>query len=843
MEFKEKVYQQKALANIETYLQVLRARHELALTLPGDVRADFDFPAQTWRKLAQDRHDLDAQYHAKATGSGEPLPNFCIKVPTGGGKTYLAVRTVDLVQSIYHQRQSGLVLWIVPTNQIYRQTRDHLKDRNHPYRQFLDVATGGRVLLIEKDDRFTPQDIRERLVVLMLMLPSANRKDKETLKVFQDRGGFEEFFPEEGHREEHDEFLRRWPNLDYFGAEDEFYGRQVKTSLGNVLRTLSPIIVLDEGQKAYSEGAQATIRGFNPSIVVELSATPPKESNALVNIRGRELDQEEMIKLDLHVHNRTSTNWRDTLADSVAWRDALEEEAVRYRGSTGTYIRPMCLIQVERTGKDQMEADYIHAEHVKHELIQSHHVPEGAIAIKSSEKDDIEGIDLLSPDCQIRYIITKQALQEGWDCAFAYALTVLTNPSSKTALTQLVGRILRQPNAKKTGAKPLDESYVFCFHRKAADLSAAIKDGLEGEGLGDLAHSVSITTESPTTAKLTTVGVRERFKRFEGKVYLPKFIVRDGNREDELSYDMDLVRRIPWQDIELKRLRELTLQQSTASDWEESFGYASEGESVTGREVADFNVFADINPLFLTRRVEHLVPNPWIARSLVDQALSILRERYSDEIIATNQVLVASEVEKAVADERDTLAEAVFHELIREDRLRLILVAGQAYRVPARIQVPVKTVPLVHDNGKSIQLSLFDDPVPAEWFNETLEAPVALCLDSQEKLLFWFRNLQRGDYFFIQGWRKNRVWADFVATKRKNDEPKDYDTIYVLETKGDQLAGNLDTVYKQRLFAVCNDLAKKMSWQEFGEGFPNRRVQFQVVTEDEWESVVNGLFA
>ena len=51
------------------------------------------------------------------------------------------------------------------------------------------------------------------------------------------------------------------------------------------------------------------------------------------------------------------------------------------------------------------------------------------IAIKTSEKDDIEGIDLLDKDCQIRYIITKQALQEGWDCSFAYILTILNNPS------------------------------------------------------------------------------------------------------------------------------------------------------------------------------------------------------------------------------------------------------------------------------------------------------------------------------------------------------------------------------------------------------------------------------
>ncbi|WP_026962301.1 DEAD/DEAH box helicase [Alicyclobacillus herbarius] len=837
MELKE--YQQRALATIEAYLKELRIWREKSLALPEDMRVAFDFPAQVWSKV------VGGVYHGKKTGAGEPLPNFCIKVPTGGGKTYLAVHTIDRIQSIYLERQTGLVLWIVPTNQIYRQTLSYLRNRTHPYRQFLDIATGGRVMVIEKTDRFTPQDVRERLVILLLMLPSANRKDKETLKLFQDAGGFETFFPEEGHREEHERWLQRWPNLDYFGSEEEWYGRQIKTSLGNVLRILSPVIILDEGQKAYSASAQETIRGFNPSIVVELSATPPAESNVLVNIRGRELDKEEMIKLDLHVTNRASTNWKDTLAESVAWRDALEEEAIRYESKTGVYIRPICLIQVERTGKDQVEAGYIHAQHVKEELMQVHNVPEEQIAIKSSEKDDIEGIDLLSRDCPIRYIITKQALQEGWDCSFAYVLTILTNPSSKTGLTQLVGRILRQPYAKKTGVKALDESYVFCFHRKAAELSKDIKAGLEGEGLGDLVHSVSVSDSMPTAnhQKTRTVGVREKFKRFEGKVYLPKFFIEEDGRHEEISYEMDLVRRIRWSDLTLNRIRTLTLKQNQVADWEESFGYGDEGESVTEKEAVFYAAQASVNPLFLTRRIEDLVPNPWVAREIVERALSILRERYTEDVIAANQVLIATELEKAVEAERDELCETIFRELVRQGRLRLILMAGKAYQVPSRIEIPQMASPLVHHTGKPVQLSLFDDPVPEEWFNETLEAPVALCLDKQEKLLFWYRNLVGRDYYYVQGWRKNRVWPDFVATKRSESDTEEYDTIYVLETKGDQLAGNLDTNYKRRLFDVCNELAKKMSWSELGLEFPERKVQFQVIQENEWQRVLNELFA
>src|SRR3989337_1727608 len=194
----------------------------------------------------------------------------------------------------------------------------------------------------------------------------------------------------------------------------------------------------------------------------------------------------------------------------------LERKAKEYEANTGEYIRPICLIQVERTGKDQRGTRYIHAEDVKEYLIKNCGISEAEIAIKSSEKDDIEGIDLFSKDCRVRYIITKQALQEGWDCAFAYILTILANPSSQVSITQLVGRILRQPKARKTRVKELDESYVFCFRQKAKELLENVKRGFGEEGLGDLAGRVSMEegdTESVEATKEKIVRYRERVKK------------------------------------------------------------------------------------------------------------------------------------------------------------------------------------------------------------------------------------------------------------------------------------------------------------------------------------------
>ena len=437
MELKE--YQQNTLKRVKAYLEALKSwcgKNEKVVAAAGKEAA-LDVPLKAWEEIG------GKNYRSRKNGIGESLPNFCLIIPTGGGKTLLAAHTVDLVNRSYRQKQTGLVLWVMPTTQIYRQTIEHLRNRDHSYRQVLDIASGGRTVIYEKTDRFTPEDIAENLVVLTLMLPSASRQNKETLKVFKDSGGFSAFFPKDDDVQGHAKLLERFPNLDAFGDGKGLFQRQVKTSLGNTLRILSPIIILDEGHKAYSEMAQDTLRGLNPSVIVELSATPTDDSNVLVDIKGLELKREEMIKLDLHINNKESTRWKDTMLASIKKREWLEAAARKYEANTGNYIRPICLVQVERTGKDQRGGNFIHAEDVRDFLVKEYGVTADEVAVKSSEKDDIEGLNLFARNCPIRYIITKQALQEGWDCAFAYVLTILTNPTSKNNLTQLIGRILR----------------------------------------------------------------------------------------------------------------------------------------------------------------------------------------------------------------------------------------------------------------------------------------------------------------------------------------------------------------------------------------------------------------
>jgi len=848
-----KEYQQRTLATVRSFLEELATwQQKDAAARDQDPDWGFDWVQRAWTATAVGR-----PYTSRRNGLDEQLPAFCLKIPTGGGKTLLATRVIDLVNAHFRRSRRGLVLWIVPTTQIYNQTLKALKDRDHPYRQQLDLSSGQRTLILEKTTAFGPRDVAENLCVLLLMLPSANRQTKETLRMFRDSGGFDRFFPPDDDPAAHAVLLESCPNLDTFEQAAGFWGRYVKTSLGNTVRVLKPLIILDEGHKAYSAGAKATLEGFNPCMIVELSATPVKGANVLVEILGRELNAEEMIKLDLHIHNKTSGDWRGALLESVEHRERLEVEARRHEAESGTYIRPICVIQVERTGREQRKPGYVHTDDVREYLLQHPGIAPEHVAVKTSSTDELKEVDdvggLMSRDCPIRFIITKQALQEGWDCSFAYILTILTNPASRTGLTQLVGRILRQPYASKTGVALLDESHVFCFSRRGAEVLQEVRKGFGLEGLQGLEGRV-LEVDPASPKETLTTRQRAEYRAATRDFVLPAFMINDDGWR-LVRYEADILSRLPWDDIDLSPLDDLTLDEGRQEDHHlraslsgaervlepEVESVAHNGQGAATEEADSGMVSEPVDYFFAASHLLDMVPNPWRGRDLARRAFEGLLERYPAEQVAANHTFVLEELRRQVEMERDRLSRKVFAGLLASGEVRFMVVADDLdfNRLPSEIDVP-KAKQANREDGAPYQHNLFD--ITTEDDLNSFENKVATYLDGQARLFFWYRNRARKDYY-VQGWKPRRIYADFIVTLR-SDEPgadDDFHRVFVVETKGVHLKGAEDTEYKRSVFDICGEHARKADWAEFVPAMRTKVMRFEVVDEDEWQARLNGM--
>ena len=257
-----------ARAQSETAIAALR---EAGVGIPADLH---NYPKTAWQQLAQSGGVADGNvpYVDRTDDAGRPIPHICFKVPTGGGKTLLAAAALQRLN-----RQTGLTLWVIPTRAIYQQTKAALRSREHPYRQMLEIGSGGRVKLLEKDDLFTAADVANYLCVMLLMLPAANRqKGREFLRMFRDSGRYPTLFPDSDDARGDAKLLADYPDLE----RNEDNG-PVKHSLFNVFKMLRPVVVLDEAHKAYgakkresNEEFARSVNRLNPSLVIELSATP-----------------------------------------------------------------------------------------------------------------------------------------------------------------------------------------------------------------------------------------------------------------------------------------------------------------------------------------------------------------------------------------------------------------------------------------------------------------------------------------------------------------------------------------------------------------------------------------
>lgn len=462
------------------------------------------------------------------------VPHICVKVPTAGGKTFIACNAIKTIFDAFDYDKPKAVVWLVPSITILDQTIKNLQNSSHPYRQKINSHFGNRVAVLDKaallqGSGFNATSVKEQLTIMVFSFDSLRAKNKEDRKVFQENGNLQSF--------------------------ESLLGKTSDITLGAVIKQLNPLVIVDESHNAESDLSVDMLKEINPSFILDLTATPRKNSNIISFIDAMELKKEDMVKLPVIVYNHQDRT--EVINSALQLQKRLELQAIEEEKQGGKYIRPIVLFQAQpKSGKDfgTAEEEQSNVERLKDKLLELK-IPEAQIKIKTANINELKNLDLMSKDCEVRFIITINALKEGWDCPFAYILASLADKSSPVDVEQILGRVLRQPYVKKHDFALLNLSYVLTASSKFLDTLDNIVKGLNKAGFSDKDY------------KLADPMMLEEAKKEESTNQLSVFGTPSDDKAEDTLNDIDTARiALPTEDAPvdgtLAAIEEIAIKQN-----------------------------------------------------------------------------------------------------------------------------------------------------------------------------------------------------------------------------------------------------------------------------------------
>lgn len=470
-----KPYQSEALDWLEAFFRRCK--------LSSDPRKAYEETTMEWRGISLPYRHLPTL---------SQVPYVCLRIPTGGGKTMVGGLAIKRANKSLLFTSYSVTLWLVPSEPIREQTLKALRTPTNLLHQAVFSALSD-VTVMDLDEalRVKAHVLNGTNAIIVATMQAFKQEDMARLNVYKQNSDMQSHFD---------------------GITDpKVVGNQ---SFVDAIRLRRPFVIVDEAHNQGTQLAFETLARFEPSAILELTATPDRmrqPSNVLFSVGASALQAADMIKMPLELVRRE--NWQDALRDAIACLNKLQTKAEAEQAAGGNYLRPIMLLQAERHNADH---ETISPEKVKQSLIEDFNIPAEGVAIATGATDEIGGEDVLSPTSRRRFIITIDKLREGWDCPFAYVLCSFRNTESATAAEQILGRILRMPEATRKTNKELNEAYAFITSTNFQATVASLRDGLVRNGFErqetrDLIH----TTEEPGTDDLFTLAAGLTFSSSE----------------------------------------------------------------------------------------------------------------------------------------------------------------------------------------------------------------------------------------------------------------------------------------------------------------------------------------
>ncbi len=751
---KLKIYQQKALDKINEFLKELEKQK----------------PAYAYMYITNQPYKSDF--------FGDDVPSICIKIPTGGGKTLVGCHSIcQIMDSFLKEKMGkGIVMWFVPSEAIKSQTLKKFKDRNDMHRKVLDESFDNNIKIFSNEEalRIKKDDVENNLCLIVSSL-DAFRKEKalqNKYKVYKENG----------------ELLGHFENIEDSNILEKDESGVIK-SLANVIRFSNPLIVIDEGHRAKTLLSIEFLKGLNPSFVIEYTATPRSESNVLMRICSSELKEENMVKLPLVLESHTQ--WQNAIKQGVLRREELEKLTKKEKGER---IRPITLLQAEQEKESEKK---VTVGKIKEFLLKECNgmVKEEEIAIKTSKQNDLENIDLFGNKCKIRYIITVNALAEGWDCSYAYILISVANIGSRIAVEQIIGRIMRLPSASRKENEDLNRSYIFASAKNFNEAATEIISGLESNGY----------------SRLDLINAADRQEQYQFEVerrvsedFAPPMMAYE---DEELSFE-ELIGEnfeLAKQDAKIDFKVHYDSDGRAIIDIKEGDKWIRGAQKVLKITYRDKNCSKSELIQWLDKRLRFTMLDKEDRVAFLEKALNNIKG-YTLQDLSVNRYLLLDKLDSAINKILVNHAKNNFDKYVKEGKIKTKSFEKFSDKIMLEEELP-------QEFNKNYYKKIDKLNKEENTFINRLD------LDTLSNIRFWIRNREKKDPFYLQGWKPNKFYPDFVAVTEKGN-------ILVLEWKGEHLVTNEDTTYKVQV-------AKE--WEHLGNG----KLHFFLVTNDNVDEVLS----
>ena len=384
--------------------------------------------------------------------------SFSLTAPTGAGKTVMAAAAIEALffgnaDLEFDPDPGAVVIWFSDDPNLNEQTRMRLLEAS-------DKLTHSHLVTIE------PPFDRTRLEPRKVYFLNTQKLSKKSRLV-------------RGHVEDENQL-----RMDFAAAPD-LQGRTIWETIGNTINDgdLTLYLILDEAHRGFNAstsgerptivrqlitgvgqqppipvvwGISATIERFQEAMKAA-DATSDRRALPAVNVDPALVQESGLVKDTVALHIPNEAGNFDSVLVRLAARKLKEstERWARYAEAQGLAeaVKPLLVLQTPNTpDPDDIglaldtifdEFPELGADQIRHVLGDHQTQRFGAFQVPWIEPQ------LVEDRTHVRILIAKDAISTGWDCPRAEVLVSFRRAQDNTHITQLLGRMVRSPLARR----------------------------------------------------------------------------------------------------------------------------------------------------------------------------------------------------------------------------------------------------------------------------------------------------------------------------------------------------------------------------------------------------------